>query len=74
MPPIMKPQGPFMSAERESGVPARALEPHDDPHAETLTDFMDRMDRAAFRRSLEQRDLRLLDAAVVRVPSHDEPS
>lgn len=61
-----------MSEERESGVLAQELEPHDDPHAETLTDFMDRMDREAFRRSLEQRDLRLLDAAVVQVSSRDE--
>ena len=59
---------PFMSAERESGLPAPDLESHDDPHAETLTDFMDRMDREAFRRSLEQRDLRMLDAFIVRVP------
>lgn len=61
-----------MSAERECGTAAPELESHDDPHAETLTDFIDRMDREAFRRSLEQRDLRLLDALVVRVPSNSE--
>lgn len=61
-----------MSAERDGGAPARDLEPHDAPRAETLTDFMDRMDREAFRRSLEQRDLRLLDAVVARVPSRSE--
>ena len=31
---------------------------------ETLTDFMDRMDREAFHRALEQRDLRVLAMAV----------
>jgi hypothetical protein len=42
------------------------LQPQDDPHTETLTDLIDRMDREAFRRSLEQRDLRLLDALALR--------
>lgn len=32
---------------------------HDD-QLESLTDLFDRMDREAFRRSLEQRDLRML--------------
>jgi hypothetical protein len=61
-----------MSDERESGDPAHTLDSHADAHAETLTDFMDRMDREAFRRSLEQRDLRMLDAFVVRVPGRVE--
>ena len=33
---------------------------------ESLTDLIDRMDREAFRRSLEQRDLRLLSANIER--------
>jgi hypothetical protein len=58
-----------MSAEQEIGFHAQDLAAQDDPHAETLTDFMDRMDREAFRRSLEQRDLRVLDAFGVGVSS-----
>jgi len=54
-----------MSAEQEGGQfnpsppPAR-----EDPAAETLTDLIDRMDREAFRRALEQRDLRVLSSTV----------
>jgi hypothetical protein len=55
-----------MSAEQETGeLPPPSREPEqEDPTAETLTDLIDRMDREAFRRSLEQRDLR---ASTVRV-------
>ncbi len=54
-----------MSAEHEpptgpatpSPQPAESLD-------ETLTDLMDRMDREAFRRALEQRDLHILEASL----------
>ena len=56
-----------MSSEQEDRKLNPAPEPqHEDAAAETLTDLIDRMDREAFRRALEQRDLRLL-SAIVRV-------
>lgn len=55
-----------MSAEQERGMHAPEAEARDDSQKETLTDFIDRMDREAFRRSLQQRDLRVLDSFVVR--------
>lgn len=36
----------------------------DEPTAETLTDLIDRMDREAFRRALEQRDLRAISTRL----------
>jgi hypothetical protein len=50
-----------MSASRNSG-PATPPPPQapDNGKSETLTDLIDRMDREAFRRSLELRDLRVL--------------
>jgi phage head maturation protease len=55
-----------MSAERESG-PATPPPPASEDHIEeTLTDLIDRMDREAFRRSLEQRDLRMLSSHLHR--------
>jgi hypothetical protein len=56
-----------MSAERESG-PATPPQPAHEDHVieESLTDLIDRMDREAFRRSLEQRDLRMLSTNVRR--------
>ena len=49
-----------MSAERErdSSLPPTPP-PHDERDHESLTDLMDRMDREAFRRTLEQRQLRM---------------
>jgi hypothetical protein len=54
-----------MSPERESG-PATPPPPARDDHVgeESLTDLIDRMDREAFRRSLAQRDLRMLSHKV----------
>jgi hypothetical protein len=56
-----------MSAERENG-PATPPPPAREDHVieESLTDLIDRMDREAFRRSLEQRDLRMLSSNVRR--------
>jgi hypothetical protein len=51
-----------MSTEQEkaSAEAARALqEPLEPSAAESLTDLLDRLDREAFRRSLELRDARL---------------
>ena len=46
--------------EKASAEPARTQqEPLDQGHAESLTDLLDRLDREAFRRSLELRDARL---------------
>jgi hypothetical protein len=56
-----------MSAEQESGQTVPSAARHDEPPVESLTDLIDRMDREAFRRSLEQRDLRVL-STTVRVP------
>ncbi|HLF13000.1 MAG TPA: hypothetical protein VJA26_17500 [Gammaproteobacteria bacterium] len=54
-----------MSAEQEGGqINPSPPPPHEDPTAETLTDLIDRMDREAFRRALEQRDLRFLSTTV----------
>lgn len=54
-----------MSAEHDPANEPSAPSPQPGENSsETLTDFMDRMDREAFRRSLEQRDLRLLAAAI----------
>jgi hypothetical protein len=44
------------SAGKSVGTPEQPFELHDQ---ETLTDLFDRMDREAFRRSLELRDARL---------------
>jgi hypothetical protein len=53
-----------MSAERENDQ-ATPPPAHDDHAvAESLTDLIDRMDREAFRRSLEQRDLRMLSSKL----------
>jgi hypothetical protein len=56
-----------MSAPRESDPPRSVPPPPEkDPNAETLTDLIDRMDREAFRRALEQRDLKMLASAAER--------
>jgi hypothetical protein len=55
-----------MSPERESGPAVPPPPVRDDHVEESLTDLIDRMDREAFRRSLEQRDLRMLSANVRR--------
>ena len=52
-----------MSAEQKHTPPAPS-KPRDERTIETLTDLIDRMDREAFRRSLEQRDLRMLSSNV----------
>ena len=44
------------SASAGARTPEKPIETRDD---ETLTDLLDRMDREAFRRSLESRDARL---------------
>jgi hypothetical protein len=43
------------SASSSASTPEKPIETRDD---ETLTDLLDRMDREAFRRSLESRDAR----------------
>ena len=57
-----------MSAERENGGTATPPAPAREELVveESLTDLIDRMDREAFRRSLEQRDLRMLSTSVRR--------
>lgn len=46
-----------LEQERNAALPCQQ---RDDQNRESLTDMIDRMDREAFRRSLEQRDLRTL--------------
>lgn len=54
-----------MSAEQESEHVHLSAPPQGhDPAVETLTDLIDRMDREAFRRCLEQSDLQILSATV----------
>jgi len=56
-----------MSPERESGTATPPPPTHEDHVVEeSLTDLIDRMDREAFRRSLEQRDLRMISTNVRR--------
>jgi hypothetical protein len=55
-----------MSAERDSGPATPPPTASEDHVEESLTDLIDRMDREAFRRSLEQRDLRMLSSNVHR--------
>ena len=56
-----------MSAETERGHTALPQEPaHEEAAVESLTDLIDRMDREAFRRSLEQRDLHVVGANLRR--------
>jgi hypothetical protein len=52
-----------MSAEQDPAAPP-APSPAADETPESLTDFMDRMDREAFHRALEQRDLKILATMV----------
>ena len=52
-----------MSAEQKH-TPPTPPQQSDERASETLTDFIDRMDREAFRRALEQRDLRMLSTNV----------
>ncbi len=54
-----------MNAEQEQR-PAPPPAPREERVEETLTDLFDRMDREAFRRALEQRDLRMLSTNVQR--------
>lgn len=53
-----------MSAERETGPATPPPLANEDHVEESLTDLIDRMDREAFRRSLEQRDLRMLSSTL----------
>jgi hypothetical protein len=53
-----------MSAEQDQTPATPHVQPPEDSNEETLTDLMDRMDREAFRRSLAQRDLRVLSTQV----------
>jgi hypothetical protein len=55
-----------MSPEQEGGPTPPAPTAREDHVEESLTDLIDRMDREAFRRSLEQRDLRMLSTNVRR--------
>lgn len=48
-----------MSTERQSGPTTPATPPRDDSIKETLTDLIDRLDREAFERLLELRDVRV---------------
>jgi hypothetical protein len=54
-----------MSAEQDSEHFHSSAPPREqDPAVETLTDLLDRMDREAFRRCLEQSDLQVLSTTV----------
>ena len=55
-----------MSAEQDPRPAASPSPPREERNVESLTDLIDRMDREAFRRALEQRDLRLLSNTVQR--------
>ena len=48
----------LMSAEQERGPLSSSSELPESPSDETITDLIDRMDREAFRRALEQRETR----------------
>jgi hypothetical protein len=54
-----------MSAEQDdTGRLTSPSPPRDEPAPETLTDLIDRMDREAFRRALEQRELRVISTRL----------
>jgi hypothetical protein len=55
-----------MSAETEPRPAAPPSPPREERDVESLTDLIDRMDREAFRRALQQRDLRILANTVQR--------
>jgi hypothetical protein len=55
-----------MSPEHENGTATPPPPAHEERVVESLTDLIDRMDREAFRRSLEQRDLRMVSNQVRR--------
>ena len=57
-------QQPAMSEEQEGEQPIPSPPPSEEPEAETLTDWFDRMDREAFRRALAQRDLRIVSTTI----------
>jgi hypothetical protein len=48
-----------MNTERQSGPATSTTPPRDESIKETLTDLIDRLDREAFERLLELRDLRV---------------
>jgi hypothetical protein len=48
-----------MNTERQSGPAIPTTPPRDESIRETLTDFIDRLDREAFERLLELRDARV---------------
>jgi hypothetical protein len=48
-----------MNTERQSGPAVPTAPPRDESTKETLTDFIDRLDREAFERLLELRDSRV---------------
>lgn len=54
-----KKQGNAMKKEQQSGPAVPPTPPRDESSNESLTDFMDRLDREAFLRSLELRHLRV---------------
>jgi hypothetical protein len=58
-----------MSAERPSDSSLPPATAPDEAHTESLTDYIDRMDRESFHRSLEQRHLRLLSYEFKRRPA-----
>ena len=53
-----------MSEEQERERTAPSAPPSEEPAEETLTDWIDRRDREAFRRALEQRDLRIVSTTI----------
>jgi hypothetical protein len=53
--------------ERDTGLPPTP--PRDDKPHESLTDLMDRMDREAFHRALEQRHMRIRAYQLQRHPT-----
>ena len=58
-----------MSVEQERNASLPATPPRDDSPHESLTDLMDRMDREAFQRTLEQRPLRVRSYKLQRQPT-----
>jgi hypothetical protein len=58
--------GKRMNPEQEPRPAAPSSPQREERNVESLTDLIDRMDREAFRRALEQRDLRMMSSNVQR--------
>ena len=53
-----------MSEEQEEERTTQTPPPSQESAEETLTDWIDRLDREAFRRALAQRDLRIVSSTI----------